>query len=281
MQTELIGEWRKPVNTAANQKGGIHDDATATDLGFRGGTVAGSIHMEQFPPLLVELFGDDWWCSGTLSLYFKSATVDLEPVRCFISSAEKIGEIDRASVWMEKEDGTVIVSGTASCGGHDDQSELRQRLASIRPISELRMLSNLHLGNTCSPQPSLVTNKFVDGQLKVITEPMACYQSAEQFGDRVLPMTQIVRAFGPAEHVLAEDVKPPFVGLYGAIEIEYVNGPVFSETEYTASGQIAGLSDSPQTEILWRDMLLTRGDQPVARMLKMDRLMKDSSPLWK
>ncbi|HJP49543.1 MAG TPA: hypothetical protein QF611_00785, partial [Pseudomonadales bacterium] len=61
MQTELIGEWRKPVNTAANQKGGIHDDATATDLGFRGGTVAGSIHMEQFPPLLVELFGDDWW----------------------------------------------------------------------------------------------------------------------------------------------------------------------------------------------------------------------------
>ena len=31
--------------------GSIHDDATATELGFRGGTVAGDIHMNQFPPV--------------------------------------------------------------------------------------------------------------------------------------------------------------------------------------------------------------------------------------
>ena len=50
MQAAITGEWRRPVNTAAHQKGGIHDDDTATDLGFRGGTVAGAIHMEQFHP---------------------------------------------------------------------------------------------------------------------------------------------------------------------------------------------------------------------------------------
>lgn len=279
MQAEIIGEWRKPVNTAADQKGGIHDDATATDLGFKGGTVAGAIHMEQFVPLLLKLFGPQWWQTGTLSLYFRSATIDQEPVRCFSSAPERVGNIDRVSVWMEKEDGTVVTSGSASCGGHDENSELRQKLASIRPVSELRILKNLSVGAKGSKRKSTVSNSHLEAQLNVITEPLSCYESIEEFGSRVLPITQIVRAFDPAELALIEAVAPPYVGLYGAIEIEFLSGPVFSETEYVGSGEIVGLSDSPQTEILWRDMLLAT-DKPVARMLKMDRLMKNSSPLW-
>jgi len=81
------------------------------------------------------------------------------------------------------------------------------------------------------------------------------------------------------EVALITEVEPPFVGLYGAIEIEFINGPVLAETEYKGSGEIVGLSDSPQTEILWRDSILMT-DKPIARMLKMDRLMKNSSPLW-
>jgi hypothetical protein len=282
MQTDMIGEWRKPVNTAAHQKGGIHDDATATDLGFKGGTVAGDIHMEQFVPMLLEVFGPDWWQTGTLSLYFRSATIDQEPVRCFVSAPERVGNINRVSVWMEKEDGIVVTSGSASCGGHDENSELRQKLASIRPVSELRILKNLSVSAQSpadSARTSTVSNAYLDAQLEVITEPLSCYESTNEFGSRVLPITQIVRAFNPAEIALIEAVEAPFVGLYGAIEIEFMNGPVFSETEYVGSGQIVGLSDSPQTEILWRDMVLAT-DKPVARMLKMDRLMKNSSPLW-
>ena len=48
----LVGPLREPRNLAANVAGSIHDDSQAQKLGFRGGTVAGSIHMEQFPPLL-------------------------------------------------------------------------------------------------------------------------------------------------------------------------------------------------------------------------------------
>jgi len=279
MQAEWIGEWRKPVNTAAHQKGGIHDDNTATDLGFRGGTVAGAIHMEQFPPLLLSAFGPDWWRSGTLSLYFNSATIDRESVRCLIAAPEQDGSIQRVSVWMEKEDGTVVASGTASCGGHDAKSELRQKLASIRPISELRILKDIKVGAKCSEQPSMVSGENLDAQLNVITEPLDCYSTSDEFGGRVLPVTQILRAFDPAELTLVKAVRQPYVGLYGAIEIEFISGPVLSATEYMASGEIVGLSDSPQTEILWRDMVLGR-DKPVARMLKMDRLMKNSSPLW-
>ena len=279
MQAAITGEWRRPVNTAAHQKGGIHDDDTATDLGFRGGTVAGAIHMEQFPPLLLEMFGADFWQTGTLSMYFRSATVDREPVRCLTTEPKRVGNIRRTNVWMEKEDGTIVASGTASCGGHDEKSELRRKLESIRPISELRILKNLKVGARCEDQRCFVENSFLDAQLGVITEPLSCYKTSNEFSGRVLPVTQVVRAFDAPEVALITEVEPPFVGLYGAIEIEFINGPVLAETEYKGSGEIVGLSDSPQTEILWRDSILMT-DKPIARMLKMDRLMKNSSPLW-
>lgn len=279
MQAAITGEWRRPVNTAAHQKGGIHDDDTATDLGFRGGTVAGAIHMEQFPPLLLEMFGADFWQTGTLSMYFRSATVDREPVRCLTTDPKRVGNIRRTNVWMEKEDGTIVASGTASCGGHDEKSELRRKLESIRPISELRILKNLKVGAQCEDQRCFVENSFLDAQLGVITEPLSCYKTSNEFSGRVLPVTQVVRAFDAPEVALITEVEPPFVGLYGAIEIEFINGPVLAETEYKGSGEIVGLSDSPQTEILWRDSILMT-DKPIARMLKMDRLMKNSSPLW-
>ena len=279
MQAAITGEWRRPVNTAAHQKGGIHDDDTATDLGFRGGTVAGAIHMEQFPPLLLEMFGADFWQTGTLSMYFRSATVDREPVRCLTTEPERVGNIRRTNVWMEEEDGTIVASGTASRGGHDEKSELRRKLESIRPISELRILKNLKVGARCEDQRCFVENSFLDAQLGVITEPLSCYKTSNEFSGRVLPVTQVVRAFDPPEVALITEVEPPFVGLYGAIEIEFINGPVLAETEYKGSGEIVGLSDSPQTEILWRDSILMT-DKPIARMLKMDRLMKNSSPLW-
>jgi hypothetical protein len=214
-------------------------------------------------------------------LYFRGATVDQEPVRCFVSDPIKTAALQRAIVWMEKDDGTLVMSGSASCGGHDEESELRQKLTTIRPVTELRILSALNVADTAEPQKVRIADSSIDEQLQVITEPLDCYVTADRFGGRVLPMTRIVAIFGAAENTLVRSVKPPFVGLYGAIEVEFIDGPVLSETDYMASGEIVGLSDSPQTEILWRDMLLIKGEQPIARMLKMDRLMKDSSPLWK
>jgi hypothetical protein len=138
----------------------------------------------------------------------------------------------------------------------------------------------MSVGDTAEPLRVKIGDDFVDRQLTVITEPLDCFTNDSRFGARVLPMTSIVGIFDPAEQQLASPAIQPFVGLYGAIEIAFINGPVFSETDYMASGAIVGLTDSPKTEVLWRDMLLTRDNQPVARMLKMDRIMKNSSPLW-
>ena len=46
--TLLSSGIRTPRNLSADSKGSIHDDATATTLGFRGGTVAGDFHLDQF-----------------------------------------------------------------------------------------------------------------------------------------------------------------------------------------------------------------------------------------
>ena len=277
MQTaKLTGEWRQPVNTAAHQKGGIHDDATATKLGFSGGTVAGAIHMEQFLPLTLEVFGNTWWERGVLSIFFLKATMHRDPVRCFMSELDDDGQ---AAVWMENEAGEQILSGTASLGGCAKATALRERLETLRPATDLRILGKFAVGQTATI-PSRVGMDFLDRQLSVITENHAAFTSGEPFDQRALPCTQVVRSFDPAEAELARAAIQPFVGLYGGIEIEYLTGPVLVETDYDATCEVVGLSESPKTEILWRESYLERDGVRVARMLKMDRIMKNSSPLW-
>ena len=68
--------------------------------------MAGNIHLEQFPPLMAELFGRDWYRTGNLSLYFLTPTTDGEPVQVFARApvARDEGGM-RAEVWMEDAEG--------------------------------------------------------------------------------------------------------------------------------------------------------------------------------
>ena len=277
MTQPLTGDWRQPVNTSADQKGGIHDDETANDLGFEGGTVAGSIHMEQFVPLLLQHFGNDWWRSGSLSLYFMTATIHKQPVRCFLEPLPQ----NRAKVWMENEAGDIVMQGTAAAAP-DPNSEIKQRIADIRPATDIRMFADVVPGKVSDPFPTRMSKAAVEGRVSVITEPLACYADSSEFGGHVVPMATLVGLMRPAEPVIAP-IKGAFVGMYGAIEIEFVNGPAIAEHDYTVTGEAIGLSDSPKTEIIWHRHTLrdaSTGDE-VVRMIKMDRLLKGASPLWK
>ena len=59
--TEVVSGplWAARNWSADEGAGSIHDDATAEKLRFRGGTVAGDIHMNQFPPVLLQIFGNN------------------------------------------------------------------------------------------------------------------------------------------------------------------------------------------------------------------------------
>lgn len=272
----ISGAWCRPVNTSADEKGGIHDDATAQNLGFQGGTIAGSIHMEQFVPLLVEHFGEQWWSRGGMSLYFLAATVDHEPVQCKVESVAP----ERAKIWMERENGDLVMQGTASLGP-DQDSELNQRLKTVRPASDIRILRHVVIDKLSARHPVNMPAASIDERLAVITESLPCYANSEQFGGRVLPPAPFVHAFRVVEQEIAP-LDGPFVGMFGAIELQYLNGPVFAERDYSAIGRVLAVSESPKTEILWYEATLrdVSSQQDVARMIKMDRLMKAASPHW-
>lgn len=276
MADTVTGPWRLPSNTSANEKGGIHDDDTAQNLGFQGGTIAGSIHMEQFPPLLVDYFGDTWWTNGGMSLYFKAATIDHEPVCCKLEAITA----SKARIWMENETGTVVMEGSASLG-EDPDSEVSKRVAAARAPSDLRMMQDVVVGAPSPDCPVSISVESIDQRLAVITEPMDCYKDASLYGGRVAPVAPFVHAFRAVEpHIIP--VRGPYVGLFGSIELQYLNGPVVTDRNYIAQGHVVALSDSPKTEIVWYTATLSDASScvPVARMTKMDRLMKDASPLW-
>jgi hypothetical protein len=273
----LAGPVRRPTNASKTAKGSIHDDATARKLGFKGGTVAGSIHMEQFPPLLEARLGPDWHRTGSLSLYFLNATTDGEPVRAFCGPAHD----GRAEVWMlDETTGLRVCEGTASVGPADGNSALRQRLSTVRPPGELRLLK-VAVGDSVADVPVRIEAERVAGRLDLITEDLPAYRDAALFGERVAPPTMVVDAMRAVEVPLWRPTGH-YVGLFGAIETQMLDGPVFIDHDYLCDGKVLALSDSPKTEVVWYESTLkdAKDGRPVASMILMSRLLKASSSLW-
>lgn len=273
----LAGPVRRPTNASKAAKGSIHDDATAQKLGFKGGTVAGSIHMEQFPPLLEQALGADWARTGCLSLYFLNATTDGEPVQAFCGPVHD----GRAEVWMiDVATGLRVCEGTAGVGAPDEGSALRSKLPSVRPPGELRLLK-VAVGDTVTDVPTRISAERTAGRLDLITEPLAAYRDAGLFGEVVAPPTMVVDAMRAVEVPLWRPTVP-YVGMFGAIETQMLDGPVFVDHDYLCDGVVLALSDSPKTEVVWYETTLkdARDGRAIARMILMSRLLKASSSVW-
>ncbi len=267
------GEFRKPRNSASEAKGSIHDDATASKLGFKGGTVAGSIHMDQFVPGLLEIYGEGWLETGAMSLYFTQATVDAESVRAVVEPGEA-----HAHLTMHNESGAQICEGTASLG-HDPCSELTKRLETQTPAepSGLRILKALSIGEEHRDIPVRIEPDHLARYLERITENLAAYRD-----DKVLPPAQIVHmAHMSRKQVLAKAAQPA-VGLFGALEIEQFAGPLRAGVDYSARTKVLKFSESPRTENVWYEVIFTAkgGGADLGRVLYLLRFMKGSSPLW-
>jgi hypothetical protein len=74
----------------------------------------------------------------------------------------------------------------------------------------------------------------------------------------------------------------PHVGLFGAIEVRHQAGPVFLDRDYRVTGEVAALSETPQTEVLWFDSrAIDETGTTVASMRMMLRELKASSPRYR
>ena len=277
----LVGPLREPRNLAANVAGSIHDDSQAQKLGFRGGTVAGSIHMEQFPPLLLRAFGQRWFETGGLSTYFRNATVDRERVRAYVELppgpfTDSNGQVN---IWMDREDGMRVLEGTASVGTPSRPSMLRRKLAEPREPGDQRILGHLSPGDAGAPVTvRLAAERETKPRLAAITEPLDWYTSASPWGGPIVNPGLLVHMMVQVQRRIALPVD--VVGLYGATEIRHLAGPVFSDCDYEVSGRVLSIGQTPKTEYLWYETTMREGLKDVASMLMMLRFMKASSTLW-
>jgi len=277
-----LGQWRRPVNSAIHIVGSIHDDNMASQLGFRGGTVAGSIHFELFPPLMLKAFGPRWFERGNLSIYFLDPTTDREEVRAVVAVPPP-GEGDaQIEAWAERPDGRRIGEGTASVGEPAALSALMSRDVSRYPPGELRILAGVAAGDRFPEMPVEVTPALLDSRLRVTTDRLPWYDGDSPWGGAIATPCNVVDIMRVAcDTYLLNARQSDAVPLYGAIEISNVNGPVLAGWAYRNGGTIVSLGQSPKTEYIWYDAYLDDVDgKRIADMRMMYRFMKASSSVY-
>ena len=96
----------------------IHDDAAAQQLGFQRGFVAGGQSIAWISRALVHFFGPRYFQTGRLEVTYVSPVFDRDPITVKGTVRERLPEGDGVrlvcDVWLEREDGTKAVVGTAS-----------------------------------------------------------------------------------------------------------------------------------------------------------------------
>jgi len=270
---ELAGEYRTPRNAFQQAPGSIHNDAVASKLGFKGGTVPGSVHMDQFVPMLMEAYGERWFETGDISLYFTQATVDAEPVRAVVTPGRF-----RSRLTMFNEADALICRGTASAGAPDSLSELAQVLqqqVAVDPAN-LRILAGYRVGDEIPDIPLRIEVEKLQDGLKRITEPHPLY--AEQ---NVLPPSHMVSLSHQVRPRVLEKVGKS-VGLFGALEVRHYRGPLHAGVDYVARTRMLKFTESPKAEGVWYDVIITdpATGYDVACVQYFLRFMKASSPLY-
>ncbi len=273
------GPLRAPANPGRETAGNIHSDEDARKLGFRGGLVAGSIHMEMFPPVLVRAFGERWLERGSLSLYFLTPTLHGEDVRAVVVEPPEGASDAQVEAWAERSDGERICEGTASVGEPPEPSALQARQLDRHSSGDLRILAGVRAGDDFPVVDTKVEQEAVDQRLTVITEPMPWYSEPSRWGGTLpTPVNQVNALIEPA-HAYLEGKRARAIGLYGAIELRNVNGPMLVGKTYRAGGTLLHAGDSPKTEYMWFDTWADDGDgKRVAEMRMQLRFMKASSP---
>jgi hypothetical protein len=277
-----IGRWRRPANPHLHLKGSIHENTSAQRLGFRGGLVAGSIHSELFPPLLLKAFGQRWFERGNLSLYFLEPTLDREEVRAIVAVPPAGVSDVQVQVWAERPNGNRICEGTAAVGEPREPSALLARDLSHFPPGELHILADASVGDQFPTVEVGVSQEEMNQRLEGTTDPLPWYRGPSPWGGAVATTANLVTAMmRPCYAYLEGHTKTQAVGLFGGIELRNINGPVLVGKPYRAAGHLISVGQSPKTEYLWFEAYMDdQGGRRTAEMRMMLRYMKASSPVY-
>jgi hypothetical protein len=289
-QSHQLVRGRVVVPTNRHYASGIHDDATAQAAGFRGGTIAGSAHLDTIVPLALEQFGDDWFMSGSVSIKFAAPTTDGEPTFVElggftydpIPNQHQIPDQRQVRI-LRSPDELLVGSGTV--GGPRSASPTQLRAEPPRhDASAARILAGLQQGQRIGPATDAIDGKDLEHRCTggLITEPLNWYVHTSPWGNAIAPPSAIIDAANRVISAQLLPILPPAVGMWSALEVQFTNGPVFVDRRYTVTGTVAAISDSPKTEVIWQDVRLVDPDtgNTVASVLIQSRFVKSTSSLW-
>jgi hypothetical protein len=227
--------------------------------------------------VLVRAFGQGWFESGTLSLYYTYATKDREDVRVIAGMPPEGARDSQTEVWMETREGKTVCKGTASVGHPGTPTLLDATEMTNAAPDELRILAGIEAGTRLPTRETIITPEHASERLPVLTEPLDWYTGQSPWGG---PIAIPSLAFA----AMRVDFQIPVqaVSFQGATELRNVNGPVRIGVPYRAGGEMICVGASGRTEFFWFDAWLeeAEGGKRVAEMRMMRRFMKASSPLW-
>ncbi len=273
----MYGQWRKAINAAASIVGSIHDDAVAKKVGMRGGVVAGTVHLDLFPPVLVKAFGQRWFEQGSISLYFTYALLHGEEVRVVSQSPPKGARDVQVETRLESSDERLVARGTVSVGSPKEKPYLQTLELESSPREQLRILRELEVGWEMPLHDVSETKEALEKSLKNCEDTVDWYSGKSPWGPAILPPSHVARLM---------QVTLPFqakgVAFYGANELRYVNGPVKVDVTYKANSKIIAVGVTSKTEYYWFDSQLYEKatNKLVAEMHHMTRYMKAGSPVY-
>ena len=276
----LVGRVVHPTNR--HYATGIHDNETAQAAGFRGGTIAGSAHLDTLVPLALALFGEDWFRSGSLSLTFRFATTDGEPT---YASIDKVGEHGQHAARIETPEGVLVGVGTVGAPGALGPTHLFSD-ALQTDSSKVRILRSVSAGDPIGPATDMIDGKSVhrrsaDG---LITEPVAWYSRndapSSPWGAQIVPPSAVIDSVNRVVSDQLAQTLPPAVGMWSALEVRFLNGPVVADIPHRIEGSVAAIGESPKTEIIWQDCTMYNGAIPIASVRIQSRFVKSTSDLW-
>ncbi len=277
----MYGGWRAPKNLWRGLTTSIHDDGVAKKVGMRGGTIPGTIHLSLFAPIALKMFGNKWFETGSLSLYYTFATIDLEEVRAIVKMPPEGVQDVQVEARAEMRDGKVIATGTLALGEPAELSYLQALELKNSPSEDIRILADYKPGEGIPPREVIFTQEEAIKGLGAITDHLDYYKGNSPWGKAILSPTALFSLMALGYNQLGTGASKA-VPFYGATEIKNIAGPTMVDVPYKVTGKIASVGASRKTEYFWVDATLEEKEtgKKVASMRHMNRFMKAGSPLY-
>lgn len=253
------GEWRRLVNTAAEEAGSIHDDPAARALGFRGAFVPGSIVGSAAMPALVDALGQQWMEGGWCSFTFVSPVYADDEVR---EVAQRHG--DEIAIQVVDRDGRLCCNGRAGLGANvpwDEAADGRHGAEDVLP--------GVEIGYEFLPERFTADPAHCARTVTSAGDTTPWYRDRSPWGGPLIPVEylhvvalQLVRNPGQPRLPRITGVREP--GMWAQHDLA-ISAPLFLEREYTMREWVADKGRSGRTIFLTYGFEVSDGDSVVAR----------------